>query len=92
MPRIKQLADQYRTKDFLHAMRIQMAVLEINQGDIAKALNLSEARTSVLLKNPEELTVERLRGLIQVCDMKPEQVLLFLGFSTKQSQESNKKG
>lgn len=84
MPRIRQNAQQYARDDFLREVRVRMAYLNIpcNQ-DLADLAGIPNSTLTGKLKEPDKLTVDQLRRIVQVIDPDPEVLLKFLGSNRK---------
>lgn len=83
MPRIRQKAETYRNEDFRRDVLARLALLGIQQHDLAEHLGVCDGTISVMLKNPEKIQVERLRKMIAFLGLEPASILRFAGFSAK---------
>ena len=70
-------------KAFITEVKVRRTYLNMSQKDLGKILGISPARVSGLLSNPDELTVGRLRKIIQTLSIDPVIVLAFLGYDQK---------
>lgn len=70
-------------KAFITEVKVRRTYLNMSQNDLGKILGISPARVSGLLSNPDELTVGRLRKIIQTLSLDPMIVLKFLGYDQK---------
>lgn len=70
-------------KAFITEVKVRRAYLNMSQNDLGHILGISPARVSGLLSNPDELTVGRLRKIIQTLSLDPMIVLAFLGYDQK---------
>lgn len=70
-------------KAFITEVKVRRTYLNMSQNDLGKILGISPARISGLLSNPDELTVGRLRKIIQTLSIDPMIVLAFLGYDRK---------
>lgn len=70
-------------KAFITEVKVRRTYLNMSQNDLGKILGISPARVSGLLSNPDELTVGRLRKIIQTLSLDPMIVLTFLGYDRK---------
>lgn len=70
-------------KAFITEVKVRRAYLDMSQNDLGHILGISPARVSGLLSNPDELTVGRLRKIIQTLSLDPMIVLTFLGYDRK---------
>ena len=59
MPRIRQRADVYRNEDFRRDVLARLALLGIQQHDLAEHLGVCDGTISVMLKNPEKIQERR---------------------------------
>lgn len=87
MPRIRQKADTYRNEDFRRQVLSRLALIGLNQQDLAEHLCVSESTISVMLRNPEKIQVDRLRKMIAFLGLEPGSILRFIGYSTKEIKE-----
>lgn len=70
-------------KAFITEVKVRRTYLNMSQNDLGKILGISPARISGLLSKPDELTVGRLRKIIQTLSIDPMIVLAFLGYDRK---------
>ena len=89
MPRIRQCGDQYRNADFMTAVRVQQARKDMSQKELAEMIGVTPSGLCVALRNPERLTVERLRKMIASLQLEPEAMLRFLGYSEREIKGLN---
>ena len=87
MPRIRQKADTYRNEDFRLEVLSRLALLGIQQHDLAEHLGVCDGTISVMLHNPEKIQVERLRKMIAFLGLEPGCILRFIGYSAKEIKE-----
>lgn len=91
MPRIRQKADTYRNEDFRRDVLVRLAYLGINQHDLAEHLGVCDGTISIMLRQPEKISVERLRKIIAFLDLEPASILRLTGYSQRdiKKAESN---
>lgn len=83
MPRISQNTEQYLRKDFLRAIRVGLADIDMKQGELADRAGIARSTLSKRLKEPEKLLAEQIRGIVGVLKPDIKTLLLFLGYDTK---------
>ena len=91
MPRIRQKADTYRNEDFRRDVLARLALLGIQQHDLAEHLGVCDGTISVMLHNPEKIQVERLRKMISFLGLEPECILRFTGYSQKEIKKEERR-
>lgn len=84
MPRIRQKADAYRNEDFRRDVLARLAILGIQQHDLAEHLGVCDGTISLMLRNPERIQVERLRKMIAFLELEPGCILRLTGYSQKE--------
>lgn len=72
-------------------IRMCRAAIEASQSDIAKVLGVGHSRMSVLINNPDEFTVGRLRKMIRMLKPDPLAVLGLLGYTQTEIRQWQKK-
>lgn len=87
MPRVRQKAEVYCNQDFSKVILSRLALLGLQQHDLAVHLGVCDGTVSLMLKNPQKIPTERLRMIIAFLDLDPMDVLLFFGFRKKQIRE-----
>ena len=85
-PRVDQV--EKARADFRQEIRVKRAYLDLKQREIGDAMGLAPARTSVLLANPDEISIGRLRAINGLLDLDPVVVLAFVGFTPKDLKKS----
>ena len=89
MPRIRQKAETYRNEDFRRDVLSRLALLGIQQHDLAEHLGVCDGTVSVMLRNPEKIQVERLRKMIAFLGLEPGCILRFAGYSQKEIKKES---
>lgn len=84
MPRIRQKADVYRNEGFRRDVLARLALMGIQQHDLAEHLGVCDGTISVMLRNPEKIQVDRLRKMIAFLGLEPGCILRFTGYSQKE--------
>lgn len=79
------------TDAFKKEIRVCRASIEASQSDIAKVLGVGHSRMSVLMSNPDEFTVGRLRKMIRMLKPDPLTVLGLLGYTQTEIRQLQKK-
>ena len=87
MPRIRQKENVYRNEDFRRAVKANLALLGLQQKDLANRLALSEATVSGMMKHPENIPVDRMRIIIGYLQLEPAVVLRLYGYKEKEIQK-----
>ena len=87
MPRIRQKANDYRNEDFRREVLARLALLGIQQHDLAEHLGVCDGTVSVMLHNPEKIQVERLRKMIAFLGLEPASILRLCGYEPKQIKD-----
>lgn len=87
MPRIRQKADTYRNEDFRRDVLARLALLGIQQHDLAEHLGVCDGTVSIMLRNPEKIQVKRLRKMIDFLGLEPTSILRLCGYEPKQIKE-----
>ncbi len=88
MPRIRVDPEADARAAFTREIRVKRATYEVKQYQLAQALDVGAPRMSALLARPDDLTVERLRGIIKILHLDPAVVLAFLGYSQKEIRKA----
>lgn len=83
MPRVRQKANIYRAEDFANAIRSELISKGLQQHDLAVELGVSDATLSQLLKNPNKLSADRIRVIVQFLNIEPMVLLIFCGYDRK---------
>lgn len=83
MPRIRQKENEYRSKDFRRDVRDRLNQMDCEQHDLAVHLDVCDGTVSLMLKNPDKITVGRLREVIAFLELSPEATLRLLGYKGK---------
>ena len=83
MPRVKQKENIYRAEDFAKAIRSELILKGLQQHDLAVELGVSDATLSQLLKNPNKLSADRIRVIVQFLNIEPMVLLIFCGYDMK---------
>ena len=68
---------------FRAAVRVGRAHQDMTQAGLADEMGICPTILSKLLKDPDRLTVDRLRGMIRAIDLDPLAVLALLGYDEK---------
>lgn len=83
-PRVTEAMRQEMAADgFRAAVRVGRAHQDMTQAGLADEMGICPTILSRLLKDPDKLTVERLRGMIRALDLDPLAVLALLGYDEK---------
>lgn len=69
-------------------IRVKRAKLNLSQKEIGEELGLAPARTSVLLADPDAISIGRLRVIHGILGLDPVVVLNVLGFNQKELRKS----
>lgn len=83
MPRIRQKADVYRNEDFRRDVLARLAQMGIHQRDLAEHLGVCDGTISIMLRQPEKISVDRLRKIISFLDLEPASILRFTGYNQR---------
>ena len=86
MPRIRQYADKYRREDFEKRCRVQMALLELSDREVAELTGMSHTTLWRRIRNPDELRMGELVMLVQVLQLGVEDVLGLAGMAKALTQ------
>lgn len=76
---------------FRKEIRVCRAMIEASQSDLARLLGVGTSRMSVLMKNPDEITVGRLRKMIGMLKPDPLVVLTLVGYTQTEIRQWQKK-
>lgn len=87
MPRIRQKENAYRNEDFRRVMKANLALLGLQQKDLANRLAVSDATVSGMMKHPENIPVDRMRVIIEYLQLEPATVLRLYGYKEKDIQK-----
>ena len=87
MPRIRQKENIYRNEDFRRELSARLALLGLQQKDLAQQLGVSEATVSGVMKHPEKIPVDRMRSIIAYLELPPGAVLRLYGYKEKEIQK-----
>ena len=68
---------------FRKEVRVRRAHYDMTQAELAQEIGMDKGVLCQNLKNPDKLTVGRLRGIIQALELDPLAVLALLGFDEK---------
>lgn len=88
----RQAAIEAARKAFQREIKIKRIDYEMSQSALANLIGVGSSRMSVLMANPEQLTIERLQKIISILDIDPEIVLALLGYTQKQIEALKRKG
>ena len=83
MPRIRQYAENYAAEDFRREMRSRMGYHDLSQRELAQKANVSQTTISNRIREPNDITVGELRGLVKTLGLNPSIVLALLGYTKK---------
>lgn len=92
-PRVtRQEAMEAAKKAFQREIKIKRIDYEMSQSALANLIGVGSSRMSILMANPDQLTVERLKKIISILDIDPEIILALLGYTKKQIDALKRKG
>ena len=83
MPRIRQKAEVYRNEDFRRDVLSRLAYLGLKQHDLAEHLGMCDGSVSIMLRQPDKITIDLLRKIIDFLGLEPASILRLTGFSEK---------
>ena len=83
MPRLKTLAPVYAYKDLSKALKKGLIDKELKQYDLAERVKTSPQSISRWIANPEKLTIEQLRSLVEALGLGVMPVLKALGYTER---------
>lgn len=78
-----ELAEEKARKDFQMEVKIQRVKLDMSQKELGEQVGVSPASISALLAHPDNLSVARLRSIVQTLDLQPATILRLLGFDNR---------
>lgn len=78
-----ELAADKARKDFQLEVKLQRVRLDMSQRELAETVGISAPLMSELLADPDKLSVNRLRSIVNALAMDPVTILHLLGFSDK---------
>ena len=84
MSRPRGYADEQRKKAFTKAVKVARTKMDIRQSDLAEVIGVQGSRASVLLNNPDSISVGRMRKIIEALDLDLQTVAGLLGYTPKQ--------
>lgn len=76
--------DEAARAAFKQEVRVKRAYYDIQQKQMAAALDIGAPRMSALMAKPDDLTVARLREIVKLLHLSPDVVLAFLGYTQKE--------
>lgn len=76
------IADNAR-KAFQLEVKLQRVRFDMSQRELGEVLGISPPQISDLMANPDKLSVERLRSIVQALSIDPLTVLHLIGYSDK---------
>lgn len=83
-PRQTKESREAAAKDaFRQEVRVQRAVLDMTQGELADAVGMDRSVLSRFLADPDKLSVGRMRGISQALGLDPLTVLALMGYEKK---------
>ena len=78
-----ELAADNARKAFQKAVKHQRVEFDMSQKELGEALGISAPQISELMANPDKLSIERMRSIINALDIEPLVVLRLLGYSDR---------
>lgn len=86
--RLNQMQKEEAVRESLRQeIRVRRAMLDMTQKDLAEQIGMDPCVLSRSIREPDKLTADRLRGMVQVLGLSPGTVLAFLGFDAKAIQQ-----
>ena len=84
MPRIRQKADEYSTRDLIAEINAQCGRYGYtSQKSLGEALGVCQSTAGSYLKNPESIKFGALRAMVKVLRLDPVVVLKALGYTNQ---------
>lgn len=90
MSRLRVNPEEAARANFQREVKVCRVYLDMTQSELADAVGVVPSVMSVLLNNPDKISVGRLRTIIKTLGISPKTVLEFLGYTSKDIQ--NMKG
>lgn len=84
MSRPKGWAREEKKKAFIKSVNKAKVELDLRQEDLCGVLGVQQPQVSTLLNNPDRMSAERLRNLIEALNLPLMTVAEFLGYTKKQ--------
>lgn len=72
---------------FQREVKVRRVYLDMTQSELADAVGVVPSVMSVLINNPDKISIGRLRKIIKALSLDPRPVLEFLGYTAKDIQK-----
>ena len=73
--------------DLIREIRVRRAEIDLTQNQLADEIGVCPSVMSVLLKDPDKISMGRLRAIVRVLSPDPVVVLTALGYTNKDIQK-----
>lgn len=84
MSKLRTNPEEAARANFQREVKVCRVYLDMTQSELADAVGVVPSVMSVLLNNPDKISVGRLRKIIKTLALDPKPVLAFLGYSSKE--------